>query len=326
MWLQDKKGKQFKKALLIALLFVFLIAFLGKGYQGGGEYKFNFLKTQDKCKETGAVKNCEEYTPLFHILASPFAFSENSFWYFSVILLGLIIPMIFYFLTKNWFSVWLYYSTTSAFYFLIDGVMPQALALGLCLLILTVKDWRLQLAILFVSIFAHGHGFLLVLTAFIVNRIWLLIIDKECNWNNILLSCSGVFGLARPEILDTKIVTENTIIRGPAAYHITLTNIVSLFTKIFPAPLYVIAFYYSVKHKYRIDLIVMAGLALLFGFLPGGSHRSWYLIPMMLIPAVSMFYMDENLSKRHKLWLFSFTVLTFILQVWSWWNYKILCQ
>lgn len=305
---------QIKKAIVIALSFTLLIVVLGQGIQGGGEYKFNYLKAQDKCEETGKVEDCESYTPLFHIIAHPFAFSENAFWYFSVVLLGFIIPLIFYFLTKNWFSVWLYYSTSSAFYFLIDGVMPQALAMGLCLLILTVKDWRIQIGILLLSSMAHGHGFIMCLTALIVNRVWLLITNDEDSWNNILLSCSGVFGTARPETLDTKIL-------GPSAYPITITNILSLFTKIFPFPLYIIAFYYSIKHKYRLDLITMAIIALVFGI---SSHRSWYLIPMMLIPSVSMFYM--SLNKRHKLWLLGFTILTFIFQVWSWWNYKILCQ
>jgi len=311
------ENKELEKAIIIALAFTLLIVVLGKGLQGGGEYNFNYLKAQSGCDNVDDVIACEVYTPLFHILASPFAFSDNSFWYFSVVLLGFLIPLTFYFLTKNWFSVWLYYSTSSTFYFLIDGVMPQALAMGLCLLILTVKDWRIQIGILLLSSIAHSQGFLLCLTALIANRVWLLISSNKWSWNNILLSCSGIFGTARPEILDERIA-------GTNAYHITLTNILSLFIKIFPFPLYIIAFYYSIKNKYRLDLIAMAILALAFSFLPGGSHRSWYLIPMMLIPSVSMFYTDLN--KRHKLWVFSITVFLFIMQVWSWWNYKILCQ
>ncbi len=319
-----QENKELAKAIIIALSFTLLIAFLGMGVQGGGEYKFNLLKAKEGCENEDNQQACEDYTPLFHYLANLFSFSDNSFWFFVVFLFAFVIPMIFYYLTKNAMSVWLYISSTSSFYFFIDGVFPQGLALGICLLIFAVKDWRIQALLVLAGALTHGHGFYLALTAFLLNRTWIYIEANEFDFNKILLSCSGIFGNFRPEILDTKIEEIGGLVIAKA-YPISIANILSLFSKMFPLPFWIISFWYSIKKRWRWDLLIMALFAIAFAFIPGGSHRSWYLVPYMLIPATSMFYKDLEGSDAKFLFI-AFTVFMFIIQIWSWWNYKILCQ
>ena len=246
-----KENKELAKSIVIALAFTLLIAVLGISVQGGGEYVFNFQKAAGDCGETN---ECETYTPLFHYLASWFAFSENSFWFFTVFLFGFAIPMIFYYLTKNSMSVWLYISSSSAFYYLIDGVFPQGLALGLCLLIFAVKDWRIQSLLVLAASLSHGHGFYLGLTAFLLNRAWIYAEANKFDFREIFLSCSGIFGLDRPDILDMKIDTViGTTVTVAKAYPITITNVLSLFSKMFPLPFWIVSFWYSIKKRYRWD-------------------------------------------------------------------------
>ena len=227
-----------KKSILIASIFVLLIAFLGQDYIGGGEHTFNYMKAKIGCIEEYKTQECETYTPLFHILASPFTFQEKQFWFFCVFLFGFIMPLSFYYLTKHWISVWLFISSTSAFYYLIDGVYPQALAMLICILIFAVKDWRWQSVLVLLATMAHGHGFWLGMTAFTLNRAWIILEPKikDISFRDIMLGCSSVFGLNKPEILDQQVQIDAIGKLGSGAYHINFANILSLFTKIFPLP------------------------------------------------------------------------------------------
>ena len=315
-----------KKSILIASIFVLLIAFLGQDYIGSGEHTFNYMKAKIGCIEEYKTQECETYTPLFHILASPFTFQEKQFWFFCVFLFGFIMPLSFYYLTKHWISVWLFISSTSAFYYLIDGVYPQALAMLICILIFAVKDWRWQSVLVLLATMAHGHGFWLGMTAFTLNRAWIILEPKikDISFRDIMLGCSSVFGLNKPEILDQQVQIDAIGKLGSGAYHINFANILSLFTKIFPLPFWIISIWYSLKYKIRWDMFAMALIALVFAFTSSGSHRSWYLIPLMFIPALSEFYI--NLSFKYKCIFLIFTIGCFVLQIWMWFNYKTLCQ
>ena len=240
-----------------------------------------------------------------------------------------------YNLTRQWIVVWFYFSTTSFFWFHIDGVFPQGLAILFAMLILGTKDWRIQIGLIGLATLTHSHGFHLGLIAFISNQLWLLFkhdIQKKGKFTSkikdkfmkVFLGCSGIFGNAGPKFLEERIVINFGDISKPlggGAYPLQIVNILALFTKIFPLPLWLISLYYYIKSKQRWDLVLMVLLVLMAGtFFSTSSHRVFYVIPLLLLPGLTWFY--NKTRKRNKAVILLFSVGVFIIQVWSWVNIR----
>ena len=285
----------------------------------GADYAFHFEKAKNDCENLG--ETCEIYTPLFHWLASAFAFHEKAFFFFGLVLLAFVTPMLLFYLSnKNWLAVWLYFSTTSYFWFFYNGLFSQHLATIFLLLVLLTKDWRIQLGLLVLSPLVHSHAFVLVLIAIIVKHIWSILKDKfvEKNvWRKLFPGCSGVFGKDPPEIL-TQPIGSLTSTGGT----FNISHVLIFVVKIFPLPYFVIASYQYFKEKENFHLFILAIIFVIQGFLL--SHRIFYLVPMMLIPGLT--WWASGLSPRNKKIFLLSTLLVFGFQFFSWLQFKLVCS
>lgn len=306
--------KDLTKAIALAALFVFVFAFFGSQFAGGGDYSFHLEKARNDCTNLG--ETCEIYAPLFSWIASPFAFHDNSFFFFVVFLLAFVVPMILYLLTERWIVVWLYFSTSSFFWFFIDGIFAQATAFILLLLVLYFKDWRLQALMVLIAITAHGHGFYLVLVAFLFKNL-LELGDKDLK--TFLFPCSGLFGVTKPVVLTQQI--DGLVTTGKA---FTVADALIPFTKIFPFPYMFLAIRQAWKDKKYIYLVLVV-VALVSGFWI--SHRIFYLIPLVLLPSLAEWAvkLKEKNVNHYYLFLLS-TLLVFGFQFYSWFQFKLVCS
>ena len=302
------------KAVALAALFTFIFAFFASSFAGGGDYSFHLEKARNDCTNLGEA--CEIYAPLFSWIAKPFAFHENSFFFFVVFLLAFVVPMILYLLTERWIVVWLYFSTSSFFWFFIDGIFAQALAFILLLLVLYFKDWRLQGLMVLIAITAHGHGFYLVLLAFLLKNLFEI---GEKNPLNLLFPCSGVFGINKPVILTQEI--DGLITTGKS---FTVADALIPFTKIFPFPYMFLAVRQAFKDKKYVYLVLFV-VALVSGFWI--SHRIFYLIPLVLLPSLAEWAvkLKEKNVNHYYLFLLS-TLVAFGFQLYSWLQFKLVCS
>lgn len=313
--------KELSKAIALASMFTLAFSFLGIGYAGGGDYAFHFEKARNGCENLG--EQCETYTPLFHFIAAPFTVNENTFFFFTVFLLAFVTPMLLFFIARDWLVVWLYFATTSYFWFFVDGIFAQALAAILFLLIFVVKDWRLRVAIVVLSIFAHGHGFFLTGMAFLVITFWEGIKDEvdfkkiKEKLSKVFLGCSGVFGTQRPEILDVRI---NGLVSTGSKF--TIGHFLLIFTKIFPLPYFLLSVWFLSKDKDHWFYLFIALGALVGGFFV--SHRIFYIMALVLLPGLTWF--AKSLSHKHRIVFLLSTLLVFGFQLYSWLNFKLVCS
>jgi len=306
------ENKNLFKAIAICCLFMFVFSYFFSGlFQSGGDYNQHFYKAKNGCEGSETIgwseDACEIYAPLFHTIAQPFTYHENAFFYFVLLLLGLVTPLIVFWFTKEWISVILYFTTTVYFYFNIDGFFPQALAGIILLLIFLVRDWRIQVALVGLSIFAHGHAFLLCLIGFG------LINFKKGFLNNKFLGCSSTFGANKPEVFDTPI--QGLVTTG---VQFKLSHVLVFFARIFPLPFLICSIWYSINKKYKIDLLLMACFCFIAGFTV--SHRAFYFIPLLLIPSLTMFAVGLKGKPRILFWLV--VLVSFVYLFGGWINFK----
>ena len=306
--------KDINKALFVCCLFVLIFTiFFGNMFKGG-DYPSHLIKAKEGCGNLDqnpnigwTTESCEMYAPLFHFIAKPFAFHENAFFYFVLFLFGIVTPMLVFFISKNWLSVIFYFTVTNYFYFIADGIFAQGLAIILLLSIFCFKDWRIQLGIVLLSIFSHGSGFYLVLIGF------LIINFKKGFLENGFLGCSATFGQNKPAIFEEQVLDLTT--HGSA---LTFGEVLIFFVKIFPLPFLVFSVWYSINKRYKIELLLMALVCFVGGFWI--SHRIFYVIPLLLIPALTNFAIDLKGKTRIVFWLL--VVASFVYLFGGWINFK----
>lgn len=314
--------KELSKAIALAALFTFLFAFFGLQYAGGGDYSFHFEKAKSNCENQNA--DCEIYAPLFHWIASPFTFHPNAFFFFTVFLIGFVTPMLLFLLSKNWLTVWFYYSTTSYYWFMIDGIFAQALAMILLLTVLVLKDWKHQAFIVLIAILSHGSGFFLVLITFIIKNMvtkenvseLLNELKKEKEKWVKIIPCSGIFGLQKPLILKEQV--GNLISTGKP---FTFADLLIPFIKIFPLPFTFLAVKQALKDK-NYHIIALVIVILITGLWV--SHRVFYALPLVLIPSLTNWV--KTLNSKHRVIFLLITLGVFGLQLYSWFNFKLVCS
>lgn len=300
------------KAITITTIFVLFFIMLFSSFKGGGDYDFHFSKAQGDCSQ---YRSCDYYTPLFHWLAGPFAFHENAFFYFVLFLLAFVTPMLLYLITKDWLVTWLYFATTSYFWFFINGIFAQATAMILLLLVVYFKDWRKQAIVVLLAALAHGHGFLLCLAAFICIH-FVKAFQNKFNWMKVLPACSGTFGTNPPEVLNKPV--DGLVTTG---VQFRVADVLIPFTKIFPLPLFIICVWWVFNKKEHLDLFLISIISIIAGFWI--SHRAFYILPLVLLPILVKW--SRSLEPK---WFKGFIVLTiifFIYQLYSWLNYKLVC-
>lgn len=285
--------KEIKDSLVICLAVTTLILFLGANNFKAGDYDYHFNKSKNGCDNSffenkNLKRACEEYAPLFHILAKPFTFNQNAFFYFTIILFLIISPLIILDHTKNYFSVLLYFTASDYIFYFMDGIFPQALANILLFLLFFTKDSRVEVGLLPILIVTHGSAFIAGIIILLLKKI-----DIEAFF------CSSIFLNQKPEILYQKLGSVGGI-------DFRLSNIIYFFSRIFPLPFFLIALKQTWEtNKKYFSLIIILFIA---GFFY--ASRVWYLSFLLSIPAITMFYEKQNTLGKIALILSCFIFFT----------------
>ncbi len=263
----------------------------------------HMIKAQGNCENAEQAnwskKSCEIYKPLLGLLGNVFSGSIELFSIFGFIIIGVLIPITLFWITKNWISILFYFTTTSFFYYHIDGIYAQALATLLAIMILGTKDWRLELLLVVLAALAHGHGLPLAI---------LILIGKYIPKG--ILVCTGTFGKATPEIFNQKIGSIGGI-------DTTVASVVHPFTRIIPIPFLILAFYQNIKDK-KTELLFLTIVGIIGGFIV--STRVFYIVSIPMIIGLTSFYIQNK--KKWGKYLILGAILMGAYQLYAYLNLK----
>lgn len=300
-------------ALIICLIFTVAFSMVPEQYQAKNyDWLAHFHKARGQMRGGGDDRDLLTYPPLGHMVGSVFTFREEHFYFYLLMLIGIVTPMLVFFLSgRNWVSVLLYFTATSYFYFMEGGLVPQAFVGILLLIAILVKDWRVRAVLIPLSVLTHSVG----LQAMGLTLIVLFIFENKLyTLLPFFPGCSGYFGNNRPDaILDAQIVPATS----PASRSLRVSYFLRLIVDIFPLPFLLIA----VKElKNRPKLLALVVLYLLLGL---AHYRIFFFAPLVGIPGLVMFY--EKLTSKNRLLFLGFSLLYGILQVYWWASYKLNC-
>lgn len=317
--------REFSKALgvclIISLLFTFL-SVIGLSVGKGGDFDTHFQKSKNGCGEITDADSrfrCEVYAPLLSWASKFFSFSEKSFLYFNIFLIGIVTPMLLFHITRTWVVAWFYFSTTNYFYYFVEGVYAQALAGVLVLTILATKNPFIRLLALVTLILAHGHGWmmgLLVLSVLTISE-GLKKTEDWCEPWSFFPVCSGVFGKTQLAEAINKPIAGWTAGGETWSYN----DILHLFGKIFPLPFLVLGVSYYLRFREKIHFLVIGFLSVAIGFFV--SPRVFYLLPLVMLPGLAWY--TEQAKPEHRHWILAASFLSFVFMFYSWANFKLVC-
>jgi len=292
-------SKNFGKALIIALVVVILFkVMVTPDFANRGDYQFHYEKS--------AGLNDRPYAPLTSMIGQLFGYSEGVFFFFILLLVGLITPLLLWHVTRTWQTVLFYYAT-QYFWFMFSTVSQAVAGIFLVGLFVTKNNY---LRLLFVALgaAAHGQGAILLTVA------WLLIVvfEHRKEWN-VFPACGSLFGNATPEIA-------STYLAGNPAFGVSIATVLNFFWKIIPFPFLFFGVKQLISDKNYAPLVISAFAVLGSVF---ASDRALYIVPLMILPFAGKYC--ANSSKRVK-WGFYFLAIVLIgLQLYSWIRVKTAC-
>jgi hypothetical protein len=293
--------------LICAVMVLFFVTIVPRNWFYVGDYQFHLDKSRGDFAEGDT--RFETYAPLFNILATPFAFSNYSFFYLIIFMLAFATPMALFYITRNWVSVLLYFCTTNYLYFML-GQPSQALAILMMLLLFVFRNNYIRALIVLLASLAHSYGFLVCLVAFIA----ILIFERE-EWGMVFPGCTAFFHSTRPDtVLDVPIT-------GKESSGMTIGNIATLFTRICGLPFMLTGLQGNVMQG-NWAMIVVAVFSLISSFFV--SARTLYIIPLMLIPGMAIYYSAIKIRK----WRLAFIALALawgIFEFWFWADQRMWC-
>lgn len=311
-------------ALLIAIFFLFLFSVIPLKWQQVGDFNFHFQKSGEKCADGYPQSQCDSYYPLLHVIGRLFAFSQHAFSNYLMILLVFVTPMILFFTTKKWFTVWLYFSATQYVYLIqAGGAYPQALAGIFLLLLILFKNPWLKLIVLIIALLSHSQAFVLLLLVWLVQ----LFFENDLHsmaWKktkNFFPACSALFGRQEEDPIGVKIAIQTITKEGFSSTQIFLKDIANFFIRIFPFP-FLLAAFWQIKKEKQWALLVLTGIFLYYGFALA-QQRVFLMIPLILLPSLTRFY--EEIPKKWKKWFVIMTLITFTINFGTWILYKVQC-
>lgn len=317
-------GKELSKALLIIVFFLLLFSVIPLNWVQTGDFNFHFEKAGEKCATEYGQASCDSYYPLLHLVGNAFSFSKQAFSNFLMIIILFITPMILFFTTKKWMTVWFYFAVTQYVYLIqAGGAYPQALAGIFLLLFLWQKNPFIRFFLLIGAMLAHSNAFVLLLMVWLVqlffeNNIHTIIYKK---FKYIFPACSAIFGRQPEDPIGQQILVTTLTKNGIAPISIIVKDIANFFVRTFPFP-FLLAAFWQLKKEKEWALIVLT----LFGFYYGiavGQARIFLIIPLILLPSLTRFY--YNLDKKWQKWFIVLTFVTFAINFGTWGLYKVQC-
>jgi hypothetical protein len=159
------------------------------------DYSFHYVLSQDlgNCPEPYLKSACESYPYLSHVVSKPFAYTPTIFKVYHIFLLTLIIPLLLFYLTKNWLSILFYFGTVSWFA-VVDGTIAQTFGIIIFLLFLLYKHPAQRVILFLLGLMAHSTLMVLLLATWILETFfskentWLIGIPSFPHYNNNLFN------------------------------------------------------------------------------------------------------------------------------------------
>lgn len=307
-----------RNSLVILLIYffifvVFIFPIILSGFNGTDAHRH--LVKANNCigieSANWSKESCEGYAPLLSIFLFLFKSSPQRWIIGNFLIIGIFTPLTIYFLTgKKWQSIFFYFTSTSYFFYMIDGIYSQAFAMLLALLFINSKKYSLEeLAAGIFLIFSHGHGLILTLLIFFVKRIdYVSYLSSLCSSKTF---CLGLLGKA---VLPKELTEELNIVGGIS---INLSNYIHILIRVTPFYFVFLAIISFVEKK-RIDYI----LFLLFGLIGTlfVSIRTSYFSALIMVIGLSFFY--DGLSKNSRIILFSTSLVLGMINLYAYFNLK----
>lgn len=247
------------------------------------------------------IDSCNGYWPLLGIVSAPFSGNPHLFSSFMFIIIGVATPLALFWLSKkNWISVLLYFTSTTYFFYMLEGFYAQAFVIFLSLILLKVSDWRIEFVLVLAMMMSQSQGLFLGVLILMVKYI-----PKTG-----FLSCSGVFGANTPVFL-----TEKATDIGKSGMGLTFGQILHVFTRIMPAPLLLLGVWQNFKDgNHGFNFIILVSIV-------GGFFidiRMFYLMPLLVIVGLSSYY--STLIRKHRNYFVLILLGLGAFNVYSFWN------
>lgn len=306
--------KQFNKALIVCLFFLLAFSLVPSNWHKVGDFQFHFEKASGQCES----ENCLSYYPLFHWLASTFAFNERAFIHFFLFLIVFVTPILLFLLTKHWMVTWLYFSVTQYVYTIVNGAYPQALAMVFLILLIYTKNPYARMGVLIIGLLAHSQSFILLLLVWFI----ITLFENLPKLKNFFPACSALFGIQETDLIGQKISIQIIDVTGTVrASNFLIKDILNFFVRVFPLPFLLMAFW-QVKKEKDWALFAIVGLVFYYGIV-AVQPRLFFVIPILLLPALTRFYL--GLNGWWKRGFIGLTFVTFIINAGTWVLFKVNC-
>ncbi len=314
--------KEFKrhlnKALLVAIFFLLIFSVIPLDWHRTGDFNFHFEKAGERCTDVFEKVRCDSYYPLLHFMGRFFSFSPLAFSNFLMVIVIFITPLILFFITRNWITVWFYFSVTQYVYLIqTGGAYPQALAGIFLLIFIYTKSSYLRIPILLVATLAHSQAFVLLLFVWFIE----LFFKNFKSIKTFFPACSAIFGRTAEDPIGQRVSLEVLNKHGLQLIHIPIKDIANFFIRIFPLPFLIMAFWQLKKEK-NWALIVVTLFVVYYG-IAVGQARIFLIVPLILLPTLTNFY--SGLDKRWKRWFIVLTIVTFTVNFGTWLLFKVNC-
>jgi hypothetical protein len=295
-------GKKILEAFI--LCFAFSLLFFAIGYStfvkyghfnDKSDYFFHYYRAQNKCfTEFYNQSVCDSYPIGFKLISLPFGFSEPLFYAFTLFLTAFLIPLLLFHIAKSFWIIWFYFTTIS-FLYVINylAIFPQAMILILFLLFFIFrKNVWVSIALIIASFFFHNSG--LIFMAFAFTLYWTLRLIPFIKRRLIALPFLPPLNFTGYDWNSLMNVFSNFILIG------------------MPLPLLIFGFMDFIKRKRKYLLIL--SLTLFIGI--AVSPRAVLFIEILLLLGFISYF--TNASKKMKVCLFLFSLLTFALNYLYW--------
>lgn len=203
--------KEYIKVMFLCLIFFCFYGFFvlnnfnsyGK-VNNSQDFFFHFNKANGTIQES-------DYPPLFHFISSIFSFNEIAYYFFGLALIVFVIPFLIFHLTKNFYSVLVYFVLTNLPHLMLSGsTFPQALMIIFFLLYLIEKKLLIPLCIL--ASFTHKSGLALFIGVFIIELIVLFYDNFKLKFDSVFSSVGFLIG---SKITGIKSLTMSALVSVP---------------------------------------------------------------------------------------------------------------
>lgn len=257
----------------------------------------------------------QEYQPLTTIFVSIFVneIKPQAFYFLHSFILFLLIPFLFYTITKHALSIPIYFS--SYFVWISDnlGTLPQTLIVVLLLVLMLRKNNLERVLIIILSLGIHNIGFILLLAWFFIDNFF------ESKFFCVLpttFSLSNTFSITNQNIFKKTLIQGKFELNLVNSY-ITWSHVLNLFSRIFLLPLWFFSIKTLIKIEYRKYLFLLIFI-LLAGFF-SDQVNPLRILSLSIFPlGIGLVENYKTMTKKSKLATKIFLAIGILFNFYSW--------